>query len=88
MGLFGIVIVFGVTCIGSGLWQIVTGRRSIWIVVITLGLTFLLIMAWSAVMRALDRGSDRTQVGSVGGNLLVRGDKTVYDRRRGNQARD
>ena len=55
LGLFGIVIVFGITCIGSGLWQIVTGRRSIWIVVIVLGLTFLLIVAGSAVMRALDR---------------------------------
>jgi hypothetical protein len=66
LGLFGIVIIFGITCIGSGLWQIVTGRRSIWIVVIVLGLTFLLIVAASAVMRALDRGSDRTKVGYVG----------------------
>jgi hypothetical protein len=87
LGLFGIVIVFGITCIGSGLWQIVTGRRSIWIVVIVLGLTFLLIVAGSAVMRALDRGSDRTKLDSVGGNLLVRDDKPINDRRRGNQAR-
>ena len=66
LGLFGIVIVFGITCIGSGVWQIVTGRRSIWIVVIVLGLTFLLIVAGSAVMRALDHGSDRAKVGAVG----------------------
>jgi hypothetical protein len=77
LGLFGIVIVFGITCIGSGLWQIVTGRRSIWIVVIVLGLTFLLIVAGSAVRRALDGGSDRTKVDSVGVNLLVRGDKRI-----------
>jgi hypothetical protein len=71
LGLFGIVIVFGLTCIGSGLWQIVTGRRSIWIVVIILGLTFLLIVAGSAVVRVLDRGSDRPKVGDVGSNSLA-----------------
>jgi hypothetical protein len=71
LGLFGIVIVFGLTGIGSGLWQIVTGRRSIWIVVLILGLTFLLIVAGSAVFRVLDRGS--TKVGAVGGNSLVSG---------------
>lgn len=49
LGLFGIVIVCGLTCIASGLWQIVTGRRSIWIVVLILGLTFLLIVAGGAV---------------------------------------
>ena len=62
LGLFGIVIVFGLTCIASGLWQIVTGRRNIWIVVLILGLTFLLIVAGAAVYRVLDRGSDRTKV--------------------------
>jgi uncharacterized membrane protein YedE/YeeE len=61
LGLFGIVIVFGLTCIASGLWQVVTGRRNIWIVVLILGLTFLLIVAGAAVFRALDRGSDRVQ---------------------------
>jgi len=66
LGLFGIIMVFGITCIGSGLWQIATGRRSIWIVVIILGLTFLLIVAAEAVFRALDRGSDRTRVGAGG----------------------
>ena len=76
LGLFGIVIVFGITCIGSGLWQIVTGRRSIWIVVIILGLAFLLIVAGSAVMRALDRGSDRTKVGSVDDNSRILGRRT------------
>ena len=71
LGLFGIVMVFGITCIGSGLWQIVTGRRSIWIVVLILGLTFLLIMAGGAVFRALDRGSDRAMVGAAVGSKLT-----------------
>lgn len=71
LGLFGIVIVFGITCIGSGIWQIVTGRRSIWIVVIILGLTFLLIMAGSAVFRALDRGGDRAKIGAEDGKPTV-----------------
>lgn len=76
LGLFGIVMIFGITCIGSGLWQIVTGRRSIWIVVITLSLTFLLIVAGSAVMRALDRGDDRTKIGAAGSNSRFLGRRT------------
>lgn len=68
LGLFGIVIVFGLTCIASGLWQIVTGRRNIWIVVMILGLTFLLIVAGGAVYRGLHRGSDRMKVGAPGSN--------------------
>jgi hypothetical protein len=68
LGLFGLVIVLGLTSIASGLWQIVTGRRNIWIVVLVLSLTFLLIVAGSAVRSALSRGSDRTKVGSVGSN--------------------
>lgn len=67
LGLFGLVIVFGLTCVASGLWQIVTGRRSIWIIVVVLGLTFLLIVAGSAVRSALDRGSDRGKVGPTHG---------------------
>lgn len=61
LGLFGIVIVFGLTCIASGIWQIVTGRRNIWIVVLILGLTFLLIVAGAGVIRVLDRGRERTK---------------------------
>ncbi len=68
LGLFGIIIVFGLTCIGSGLWQIVTGRRNIWIVILILGLAFLLVVAGGAVIRGLDRGSDRTKVGAPGNN--------------------
>lgn len=65
LGLFGLVIVFGLTCVASGLWQIVTGRRSIWIVVVVLALTFLLIVAGSAVRSALARGSNRSNVGAL-----------------------
>jgi hypothetical protein len=59
LGLFGIIIVFGFTCIVSGIWQIATGRRSIWVVILILGLTFLLIVVGAAVRKGLDRGSDR-----------------------------
>ena len=58
-GFFGIIIVFGFACMAGGLFQIVTGRRSIWIIVIVLGLTFLMIVAASAVRTALDRGAVR-----------------------------
>jgi hypothetical protein len=68
LGLFGLVIVFGLTAIASGVWQILTGRRSIWLVVVILGLTFLLIVAGSAVRSALGRGSDRIKVGAVRSN--------------------
>jgi hypothetical protein len=62
LGLFGILIVFGLTCIGSGLWQIVTGRRNIWIVILILGLAFLLVIAGGAVIRGLDGGKSRVRV--------------------------
>jgi len=56
LGLFGLVIGFGFTCVVSGVWQIVTGRRNIWIVILILGLTFLLIVAGGAVRKALGVG--------------------------------
>lgn len=68
LGLFGLVIVFGLTCVASGLWQIVTGRRSIWIVVVVLALTFLLIVAGSAVRSALARRGDHMKIGAVRSN--------------------
>jgi hypothetical protein len=57
LGLFGIIIVFGFACMAGGLFQIVTGRRSIWIIVLVLVLTFLMIVAASAVRTALDRAA-------------------------------
>lgn len=62
LGLFAIIIVFGLTCMGSGLWQIVTGRRNIWIVILIFVLTFLLLVAAGAVMRGLDGGKSRVRV--------------------------
>lgn len=76
LGLFGIVIVFGIACIASGLWQIVTGRRNVWIVVLILSLAFLLVVAGAAVYRGLGRGNDRGKVGDVGSNLLVPQEKS------------
>jgi membrane protease YdiL (CAAX protease family) len=66
LGLFGLVIVFGVAAIGAGLWQIATGRRSIWVVIVILALAFLLIVVGSAVRAALgERTGGGTEVGSV-----------------------
>lgn len=45
LGLFGLVIMFGLASIFSGLWQIATGRRNKWIFIFMLGLFFLLILA-------------------------------------------
>jgi MFS family permease len=47
LGLFGLVITFGVGSIASGLWQIVTGRRNKWIFILMLVL-FVVVMltAW------------------------------------------
>ena len=41
-GLFALVIMFGLTCIGAGVWQILFGKRNKYIKYIILGLTFLL----------------------------------------------
>jgi MFS family permease len=47
LGLFGLVIAFGVGSIASGLWQIATGRRNKWIFIAMLAL-FVVVMltAW------------------------------------------
>ena len=71
LGLFGLVIVFGVACIGSGLWQIATGRRSIWVVIVILALAFLLIVVGSAVRTALEHRSDRGRLGNDERGLVV-----------------
>ena len=47
LGLFGLVITFGVGSIAAGLWQIVTGRRNKWIFVVMLALfVVVLLTAW------------------------------------------
>jgi MFS family permease len=53
LGLFGLVIVFGLTGIVNGLWQIITGRRNKWILVIILVLAVLLIVGGRFVYKAL-----------------------------------
>ena len=52
-GLFGLVIMFGLASIFSGLWQIATGRRNKWIFIFMLGLFFLLLFAAWFVRAAL-----------------------------------
>jgi len=54
LGLFGLIMVFGVVCIANGIWQIATGRRNIWIMVVVFALAFLLILAAKATTDALD----------------------------------
>ena len=51
-GLFGLVITFGLGSVASGLWQLVTGRRSRWLFVAMLAL-FVVVMlyAWFATAR-------------------------------------
>ena len=45
LGLFGLVILFGLTSMASGLWQIKTGRRNKWIFILMLALVVLLVLA-------------------------------------------
>ena len=48
LGLFGLVIVFGLSSIANGLWQIITGRRNKWILYLSFVLfALLLFVAWS-----------------------------------------
>jgi hypothetical protein len=54
LGLFALITVFGVVCIANGIWQIFTGRRNIWIMVIVFALAFLLIVVAEATNGALD----------------------------------
>jgi MFS family permease len=44
LGLFSLVIMFGLTSIVSGLWQIKTGRRNKWIFIFMMGLVIVLLV--------------------------------------------
>ncbi len=57
LGLFSIVIVFGLAAIAGGVFQMITGRRSIVIIVVVLGLAALLWVVGSGVRKALDRSA-------------------------------
>jgi hypothetical protein len=45
LGLFGLVITFGLGSAAAGLWQIATGRRNNWIFGLMLGLFVILMLA-------------------------------------------
>ena len=60
LGLFGIVIVFGLASIAGGIFQMMTGRRSIVIMVVVIGLAAVLWLVGSSLRKALDRTSIRT----------------------------
>ena len=55
LGLFGMVIVFGLGSIVSGLWQIKTGRRNKWLFIIMVVL-FVVLIFFSWYLRAALRG--------------------------------
>jgi len=55
LGFFGIIIVFGLACIAGGIFQLLTGRRSILVIILVLGLAFLLWVLANAVRTALQR---------------------------------
>lgn len=47
LGLFGLIITFGLGSVATGLWQIVTGRRNNWMFALMLGLFALVMLtAW------------------------------------------
>jgi hypothetical protein len=45
LGLFGLIITFGLGSVASGLWQIVTGRRNNWMFALMLALFALVMLA-------------------------------------------
>ena len=52
------IMLFGFVCIANGIWQIVTGRRNIWIMVVVFAFAFLLIVVAEATTGVLDRKKD------------------------------
>jgi hypothetical protein len=57
LGLFGFVAVFGVAAILAGVFQVATGRRSIWIIIAIVGLAFILFVVTQAIRGSLGRSS-------------------------------
>ncbi len=55
LGLFAMVIVFGLGSIVSGLWQIKTGRRNKWLFIVMVGL-FVVLICFSWYLRSALRG--------------------------------
>lgn len=57
LGLFGLVLTFGLTSLVSGLWQITTGRRNKWILYFSFVLFALLVAAGWIVRQVLGGSS-------------------------------
>ena len=53
IGLFGLIITFGLGSVAGGLWQIVTGRRNKWILAVMLGLFAIVMLAAWLTTRSL-----------------------------------
>jgi hypothetical protein len=53
LGVFGLVIIFGLGAMVSGFWQIWTGRRNKWIAIAMLGLIVLFVIAGGAISKSL-----------------------------------
>jgi hypothetical protein len=61
LNLFYTVIAFGVLAAAAGIWQVVTGRRHILIVIVTLAAAaFLILQAWEAT-EAIKRAQQAEQ---------------------------
>jgi len=53
LGLFGMVIAFGVGATVNGLWQIVTGKRNIWLAIMVFVLAAILFVIGAVVTNGL-----------------------------------
>jgi MFS family permease len=53
LGLFGLLLVFGFGATLSGLWQVITGRRNRWVVILMLVLFVILVLVGFALRSAL-----------------------------------
>jgi hypothetical protein len=59
MTLFGLIILFGFMSIVIGMWQVVTGRRNIWLVLLMLLVTVVLIGSCFAMSKGIGPASGR-----------------------------
>jgi hypothetical protein len=71
LALFGLVIVFGVAAILAGVFQVIMGRRSIWIIIAVLGLALLLFIASQALRGSLEKSSLEGSPISIAGSAIV-----------------
>jgi hypothetical protein len=64
LGLFGLIIIFALAGLVNGLWQIVTGRRNAWIMVLFFGVALLVIGVGAGVYWSL-RGTGKAGAGAL-----------------------